>query len=103
LLGGGLLLVGLVALMASQARRGPSQHAHFLLLYLLIPSALLLAVAYDRPKFNPRYLLVMTPAFYLILSWGIALLLSTAIFRRTWIALRVGLAILAVVGLSGTI
>jgi len=46
----------------------------FLLLYLLLPPALILAVSYNSPKFNARYVMVSHPAFLLILAGGLAAL-----------------------------
>ena len=44
----------------------------FLLLYLLLPPALILAVSYNSPKFNARYVMVSHPALLLILAGGLA-------------------------------
>jgi len=44
----------------------------FLLLYLLLPPALILLLSYDAPKFNARYMMVSHPALLLILSGGLA-------------------------------
>jgi uncharacterized membrane protein len=49
----------------------------FLLLYLLLPTLLILLLAWRTPKFNPRYLMLVTPAFYLLLGSGLSSL-------RTW-------------------
>ena len=46
----------------------------FLLLYLLLPPALILAVSYNSPKFNARYVMVSHPALLLILAGGLAAL-----------------------------
>ena len=46
----------------------------FLLLYLLLPLALILAVSYNSPKFNARYVMVSHPALLLILAGGLAAL-----------------------------
>jgi mannosyltransferase len=103
LLGIALLTAGLVALLAVRSRRGSFQPGLFLLLYLLVPSVLLFAIAYDRPKFDPRYLMVMSPAFYLVLSWGIASLLDAALVRGTAVAIRAPLAIVGIAALAGTL
>ncbi len=49
-----------------------------LLLYLGLPVLLLLLVSYQRPKFHPRYLMLASPAFFLLISGGIAGLLAVA-------------------------
>jgi mannosyltransferase len=46
----------------------------FLLLYLLLPPALILALAYNTPKFNARYVMASQPAFLLLLAGGPAVL-----------------------------
>ncbi|MHB8992269.1 MAG: glycosyltransferase family 39 protein [Chloroflexota bacterium] len=101
-LGAGLLALGLLALLAGAFRRR-SQPALFLLLFLLVPSVLLFAVAYYRPKFDPRYLLVVTPAFYLTLAWGVASLLRAATSDRTPLPFRILLPSLGVAALAATI
>ena len=101
LLGVGLLFVGLLA-MALGGSRGLSPHLIFLLLYLMVPSVLLFGFAYYRPKFDPRYLLVVTPAFYLILAWGIAAFFR-ALFRPMPLLLRFVLPCLGVAALAATV
>jgi len=49
----------------------------FLLLYLLLPLALILAVSYNAPKFNARYVMVSYPALLLIVAGGM-----TALWER---------------------
>jgi len=46
--------------------------AVFLVLYMVVPIALLLAVSYQRPKFHPRYLMIASPAFFLMLGGAVA-------------------------------
>ncbi len=46
----------------------------FLILYLLLPQALILALAYFSPKFNARYVMIAHPAFLLTLAGGMAVL-----------------------------
>jgi uncharacterized membrane protein len=100
-LGLALLVVGLLALLLGSSKK-MSPHLLFLLLYLLVPSALLFAVAYYRPKFDPRYLLVVTPAFYLTLAWGIGSLLRAAI-RPIPLLLRAILPSIGIAALIGTV
>jgi len=49
-----------------------------LLLYVGLPVLLLLLISYQRPKFHPRYLMLASPAFFLLISGGIVNLLSVA-------------------------
>ncbi|MCC7353688.1 MAG: glycosyltransferase family 39 protein [Anaerolineae bacterium] len=44
----------------------------FLLCYLVIPVIAILAFSYRNPKFNPRYLMLASPALLLLLAGGIA-------------------------------
>ncbi len=75
-------LCGLALLVGRRAHpRRAAQPALFLLLYLLLPVILILLVAWRTPKFNPRYLLLVTPAFYLILGSGLSGLTT---LRRGW-------------------
>jgi mannosyltransferase len=74
----------------------------FLLLYLLLPPALILALSYNAPKFNARYLMVSQPAFLLILAGGLG-----ALWRRRpgtvgkfWRGVLAGLALGFVLGVS---
>jgi hypothetical protein len=50
----------------------------FLLLYFLVPVALVLLLAYRAPKFNPRYAMLASPAFLLLLAGGLAALITPA-------------------------
>ncbi|HEX2988814.1 MAG TPA: glycosyltransferase family 39 protein, partial [Chloroflexota bacterium] len=102
-LGVGLLLLGILALLVGGSRRNFSQPAFFLLLYMLIPAALIFGVAYFRPKFDPRYLLIITPAFYLTLAWGIAAMLRQAVQPDRIILLRVLFPILGIAALAGSV
>jgi 4-amino-4-deoxy-L-arabinose transferase-like glycosyltransferase len=48
----------------------------FLLCYLVIPVIAILAFSYRNPKFNPRYLMLASPALLLLMAGGIARLTS---------------------------
>lgn len=83
LLAAGYSLVLILCLLAllSQARRSRQHDVEkrhrpllFLLLYLLLPPAFILALSYNTPKFNARYVMVSHPAFSLILAGGLAAL-----------------------------
>jgi mannosyltransferase len=64
------------AAKAEDSRRLPPPYVAllFLLLYLLLPPALILALSYNSPKFNARYVMVSHPAFLLLLAGGLAAL-----------------------------
>lgn len=83
LLAAGYGMVSILCILAllSQAVRSSQQEVQrrphpllFLLLYLLVPPALILALSYNTPKFNARYVMVSHPAFSLILAGGLAAL-----------------------------
>ncbi|MCJ7666815.1 MAG: glycosyltransferase family 39 protein [Anaerolineae bacterium] len=93
---GALILFGLViiALYRSSlpAREwSPFLRALFLTLYLFVPLLLLFLISYQRPKFHPRYLMLASPAFFLILAGGLAGLLERGKSWR-WLPFSLGLA-----------
>ena len=93
---GALILFGLVGIAlhrsSLQARdRSPLLRALFLTLYLFIPLLLLFLISYQRPKFHPRYLMLASPAFFLILAGGLAGLLERGKSWR-WLPFSLGLA-----------
>ena len=57
-------------------RHSPFAVLLFLLLYLLLPTVLIIALSYRIPKFSPRYLMLSSPAFILIIAGGLATLLQ---------------------------
>lgn len=74
-----LLVLG-IATTVWQGWREPTvsprpRAAVFLLLYLAVPAVLLFLISYNRPKFHPRYLMLASPAFYLLVANGITTLL----------------------------
>jgi len=94
------LVVGLlgwvVASRRSQvaSRQSPEKISHspthpiiFLVLYFIVPLALLLFLFSRNPKFNARYLMIASPAFFLLLSAGLVNLHT--IFQRGKIFTRV--------------
>lgn len=95
-----LLLAAIGLGGAIDYRRRVADRAMFLLGYVLIPLIVLLAIAYNRPKFAPRYLLTVTPALALLAGHGVALLrrpgpgLRSFFLRSMTIALLGGLVIL---------
>ncbi|MFZ1241609.1 MAG: hypothetical protein WAV66_19960, partial [Anaerolineae bacterium] len=89
-------LLGLVLLLRQVAdRRRAGLALIFLLLYLLLPVVLILLLAVRTPKFNPRYLMLVTPAFYLLLGSGLSGLWTWRSGRgRPLAGLLLGLALL---------
>ncbi len=67
------------------AQTGPSKRIHrssfivhrssilFVLLYLLVPIAAILLLSTSNPKFNPRYLMLASPALVLLLAGGLSI------------------------------
>ena len=84
-----LLLFSIAAIWLSQKKfpRPPWPPAPllFLLLWLILPIALILLLSYQTPKFNPRYTMLAWPAFALLLAGGLGLL-----WRQKGGAARVG-------------
>ena len=70
-----VLLIGLAA-GAIQNSKFKIQNANhpitFAVLYLVVPLALLLFLFSRNPKFNARYLMIASPAFFLLLAAGLA-------------------------------
>jgi mannosyltransferase len=66
------------------------------LFYLMVPTLAALIISYRHPKYAPRYLLLVTPAYYLLAAKGLATLRA---YRR-WAGLA---AILFTVILVGTV
>ncbi len=88
-----VLLLGLCAVIAQRiVRPAPRDRVAFPVLYLVVPLALLLFLFYRNPKFNARYLMIASPAFFLLLGMGLSALL--ALTRRGGLALRVVTSIL---------
>ena len=88
-------LIGLGLLLGRRGNRRAGLPALFLLLYLLLPTLMILLLAWRTPKFNPRYLMLVTPAFYLLLGGGLSSLSTWRHGRgRPLAALLLGLALL---------
>ena len=66
--------VALAGLLAGAQQRGKTgwQEVWVLLLVLLLPLFMVLALAARNPKFNPRYLMMASPAYLAILAGGMA-------------------------------
>jgi hypothetical protein len=77
-----VLFIGLLA-QASQKLKGkrqkfnhpitqsPNHPLVFVMLYLIVPLVLLLVLFSRNPKFNARYLMIASPAFYMLLAAGL--------------------------------
>ena len=86
------LALGLVAALAGFALAGPAVtswrgRAACLLLVLLIPIALILVLSARNPKFNPRYLMLVSPAYLLLLAGGAAAWFRQSRNGRPWLAI----------------
>jgi mannosyltransferase len=60
----------------------------FLLLYLIVPVALILLLITRTPKFNPRYAMLASPAFILLIAGGLSYLVAPRASHFTYYALR---------------
>jgi mannosyltransferase len=69
----GLVTTGWLALRRPSDARG-GDAVTFPLLYLAVPTLLLYLISFDRPKFDPRYLMLASPGFYLLAALGLELL-----------------------------
>jgi len=72
-----------------------------LILYLTLPCLLLILISYQRAKFHPRYLMLSSPAFFLLIAGGLAGLLGLAARidgRRRIAVLALGYVLLCFVG-----
>ncbi|MCI0476860.1 MAG: hypothetical protein L0Y55_11475, partial [Anaerolineales bacterium] len=70
-----VLLIGLLALFLKlkvKSEKSKVNSVAFVLAYLLVPLALLLFLFSRNPKFNARYLMIASPAFFLLLAAGLA-------------------------------
>jgi hypothetical protein len=88
---------GLVPLM----ERRPWLTLLGLVLYLILPCVLLVVISYQRAKFHPRYLMLSSPAFFLLIAGGLAALRQLAGRSPGWrrrVALVVGYALAIYLG-----
>ena len=77
----------------------------FVTLYLLVPIICILLLSYRTPKFNPRYLMLASPALVLLLAGGLGLPFTRrrgdAASPRSWaraMQILAGVALMAVAG-----
>ncbi|HUS71187.1 MAG TPA: glycosyltransferase family 39 protein [Anaerolineae bacterium] len=75
------VLLILLAYAFTHAFKTDRYHALFLILYIVVPSICLFAVAQVRPLFRERYLNVIAPAYYVTFAWG---LISARETLRRW-------------------
>jgi mannosyltransferase len=111
-LAAGLAVVLAICLLALLFRKPPSSQSPiprfpdsplpFLLLYLLLPPALILALSYNSPKFNARYVMVAHPALLLLLAGGLAALgqRRSAVLSNVLRGALAGLALLFLLGIA---
>jgi len=74
-----------------------------LVLYLILPCLLLVVISYQRAKFHPRYLMLSSPAFFLLIAGGLAALFELAggsAGQRRRVALVVGYVLVCYVGVT---
>ncbi|MGE5602330.1 MAG: glycosyltransferase family 39 protein [Nitrososphaerales archaeon] len=76
------LVVALAGLLLTPWR----SRAGLLLVVLLVPIALILMLASRNPKFNPRYLMLASPAYFLLLAGGAAAWFTRAMQGRLGLA-----------------
>jgi hypothetical protein len=75
---------------------GGSRWRLFLLIWLLLPILLVYLISLRAPVFEPRYLIYLTPAFYLLTGLGIV-----ALSRLFWVAAGLALCIVLSFNLLG--
>ncbi len=93
-----LLVIFLLALLVLFRRRTDPSVSHgtvALLLLLFVPLFIMAVIFYKIPKFSPRYAAAASPAFFVLLGGGLALLGQSGGWRR-WLA---GVGLLSVIGL----
>ncbi|MBN1400641.1 MAG: hypothetical protein JXA74_07375, partial [Anaerolineae bacterium] len=89
-----LILPSLVWLWRSRGRPGEGFRRLSLLLYCLVPVALMYLFSLSRPMYKPKFLLLATPAYHILQAAGIlTLVLALERFRRRWPALILGLVL----------
>jgi len=67
-----------------------------LLLWLFLPVALVYLISLRAPVFEPRYLIFVAPAFYLLTAWGLL-----ALSRLSWVAAGLSLGLVLSFSLLG--
>jgi len=68
----GFSALAALGVLASLRDRGRARAAALLSLHLAVPTLVLFAITHNRPKFAPRYLLPILPAFYLLIAAGLS-------------------------------
>ncbi|HLH74447.1 MAG TPA: glycosyltransferase family 39 protein [Chloroflexota bacterium] len=77
---GCLLGIGILLMVRQALRHG--QGEFYLLAYLLLPFLGLYALLVQNPKFTERYLIMIVPAFYLALGYGLVVLADRTRYAR---------------------
>jgi len=75
---------------------GASRWRLFLLIWLLLPILLVYLISLRAAVFEPRYLIYITPAFYLLTGLG-----AVALSRQSWVAAGLALATVLAFSLLG--
>jgi hypothetical protein len=92
-----LLIVGFVRLVRPGAPANWRSAGWLLAGYLLVPTALIYLLSYVQPAYmNSRHLILVTPAFYLLVAAGLTSLRG----RSFWIALLAWIVVVGGVGYS---
>ena len=78
----GMWLFVLIFHRGSWPQEGVVDTLTLLMIWFLLPAFLVLGLAYRNPKFNPRYLMVVYPAW--LLMWAVAPVLVLRVIKRPW-------------------
>ncbi|MGE5138739.1 MAG: glycosyltransferase family 39 protein [Rudaea sp.] len=71
-------------------------------LWALVPLAFMYAVSFQRPAYNPKFLLLAAPAFFILVARGLALLAPASLnFKATRIARAAPFLIACLLALAG--
>jgi len=100
-------MLGGLFLSVSESRRSTSVNKHipepggnrwrlFLVIWLLLPVLLVYLISLRAPVFEPRYLIYIAPAFYLLTGLGVV-----ALSRQSWAAAGLALAVVLSFSLLG--
>jgi mannosyltransferase len=89
ILAGFLALAVLVLIVRAQreARDGQLETLVFLVGWFLVPLGAYFLVVQRRPSFEPRYMMLVTPALMLLLAWGLGTVTSARHRRPRWVGM----------------
>ena len=100
-----VLLIGLAASAIQNSKFKIQNVNHpitFAVLYLVVPLALVLFLFSRNPKFNARYLMIASPAFFLLLATGLASMHVMFQRAKTLARASVGIILITLYGLLFT-